>query len=290
LSTRIQQLNPRQFLCPSKILGFQNFGVSGFGVFGPRRFSPSLPSSTPDSRTSNLSSPGPTAQLSPTPVARGTFRRVHVTFGDVIGSHHSRLSSRLTGTWCTPMCPRPFQGNPMVRLLSDLRRRSFRRFGVSASGVRASPHLELSFAEILKLLSTLPLDPTVKFLSYDLRCRSFQNFGFRYFATCENKVLPLWFPRVPKCHPAATCPPDGWSRRIQDFAYRDFHVPVQLERVFKPCARFPDLTVTRVLLFPEQILRLQHFWCGVLSPCGQMPPRLRFHNTATPPELGNMVK
>jgi hypothetical protein len=166
-------------------------------------------------------------------------------------------------------------------------------FGVSgfrASGVHASTPLELPFAEILKLLSTPPLDPTVKFLSYDLRCRSFQNFGFRYFATCENKVLPFWFPGCRNVIRQPRVPPDGWSRRIQGFAYRDFHVPVQLQRVFKPCARFPDLTVTRVLLFPEQILRLQHFWCGVLSPCGQIPHRLRFHNTATPPELGNMVK
>jgi hypothetical protein len=78
--------------------------------------------------------------------------------------------------------------------------------GFRASGVHASTHLELPFAEILKLLSTLPLDQTVKLLSYDLWCRSFRNFGFRYFMTCENKVLPLWFlgcqnvvwqPRVP---------------------------------------------------------------------------------------------
>jgi hypothetical protein len=70
-------------------------------------------------------------------------------------------------------------------------------FGVSrfwALGVRASTPLELPFAKIPKSLSTPLLDPTVKFLSYDLRRRSFQNFDFRYFVTCENKVLPFWFP------------------------------------------------------------------------------------------------
>jgi hypothetical protein len=69
-------------------------------------------------------------------------------------------------------------------------------FGISgfwASRVRASTHLELPFAEILKLLSTLPLDQIVKLLSYDLQCRSFQNFRFRYFVTFEIKVLPLRF-------------------------------------------------------------------------------------------------
>jgi hypothetical protein len=178
--------------------GSANFGTSGLRVSGfwSTRLSHSLSGLLASgSRSTRLSTPchsnsrilkfrftllsGPTVQLSPLiTVARGTFRKVHVTFGDVIGSHHSRLSSRLTGTWCTPMCPRPFQGNPTVRLLSDLRRRSFRRFGVSASGVRASPHLELPFAEILKLRSILPLDPTV---TYDLRCRSFQEFHVSRF-------------------------------------------------------------------------------------------------------------
>jgi hypothetical protein len=60
---------------------------------------------------------GPTAQLSSfTTAACGTFRRVHITFNDVIGSHHSRLSPRLTGTWYAFMHPRPIQAwNPTVR-------------------------------------------------------------------------------------------------------------------------------------------------------------------------------
>jgi hypothetical protein len=62
---------------------------------------------SPKSRITLFS--GPTAQLSPfTTVACGTFRRVHVAFNDVIGSHHSRLSPRPTGTWYISMCPRPF--------------------------------------------------------------------------------------------------------------------------------------------------------------------------------------
>jgi hypothetical protein len=121
----------------------------------------------------------PTIQLSPLiTVACGMFRKVHITFGDVIRSHHSRLSSRLTGTWSTPMYPRPFQGNPTIRLLFDLWRRYFWHFEVSTLGVCASPHLELPFVEILKLRSILPLDLMV---TYDLRCRSFRNFAYHDF-------------------------------------------------------------------------------------------------------------
>jgi hypothetical protein len=62
---------------------------------------------SPKSRITLFS--GPTTQLSPfTTVACGTFRRVHVTFNDVIRSHHSRLSPRPTGMWYISMCPRPF--------------------------------------------------------------------------------------------------------------------------------------------------------------------------------------
>jgi len=70
---------------------------------------------SPKSRITLFS--GPTTQLSPfTTVACGMFRRVHVAFNDVIGSHHSRLSPRLTGTWYTFMRPRPIQAwNPTVR-------------------------------------------------------------------------------------------------------------------------------------------------------------------------------
>jgi hypothetical protein len=84
--------------------------------------------------------------------------------------------------------------------------------GFRASGVRASTHLKLPFAEISKLLSTLPLDQMVKFLSYDLRCRSFRNFGFRYFMTCENKVLPLWFTGCQNVVQQPRAPRDGRSR------------------------------------------------------------------------------
>jgi hypothetical protein len=70
---------------------------------------------SPKSRITLFS--GATAQLSPfTTMACGTFRRVHVAFNDVIGSHHSRLSSRLTGTWYAFMHPSPIQAwNPTVR-------------------------------------------------------------------------------------------------------------------------------------------------------------------------------
>jgi hypothetical protein len=178
--------------------GSTNFGTSGLQVSGfwSTRLSHSLSGLLASgSQSTRLSTPchsnsrilkfrftllfGPTIHLSPLiMMAYSTFRKVHITFSDVIRSHHSRLSSRLTGTWCTPMCPHPFQGNPTVRLLSDLWHRSFRRFGVSTSGVRASPHLELLFAEIMKLRSILRLDPMV---TYNLWCRSFRNFVYRNF-------------------------------------------------------------------------------------------------------------
>jgi hypothetical protein len=81
----------------------------------------------------------------------------------------------------------------MIRPFSNLWHKSFRVSGFRASRVRASTPLELSFAEILKLLSTPPLDQTVKFLSYDLWCRSFQNFRFRYFVTCETRFFTFDF-------------------------------------------------------------------------------------------------
>jgi hypothetical protein len=107
------------------------------------------------------------AQWSPTTtVARGTFMRVHVAFNDVIRSHHSHFSSRPTGTWYISMCPCPFLVKSNRSDLSQIYNAN--PFGVSgfrASEVRASTHLELPFAEILKSLSIKLLDPTVKFFS-----------------------------------------------------------------------------------------------------------------------------
>jgi hypothetical protein len=81
----------------------------------------------------------------------------------------------------------------MIRPFSNIWHISFHVSGSRASRVHASTPLELLFAEIPKLLSTPPLDPMVKFLSYDLRCRSFHNFGFRYFATCETRFFTFGF-------------------------------------------------------------------------------------------------
>jgi hypothetical protein len=74
---------------------------------------------------------GPTAQLSPfTTVACGTFRRVHITFNDLIGSHHSLLSPRPTGTWYISMCPRPFleksNGQIFLRSTTSITSRTFK--------------------------------------------------------------------------------------------------------------------------------------------------------------------
>jgi hypothetical protein len=80
----------------------------------------SLSRESPKSRITLFSDP--TAQLSPfTTVACGTFRRVHVAFNDIIGSHHSRLSLRPTGTWYAFIHPRPIQAwNPTVRSLPQI--------------------------------------------------------------------------------------------------------------------------------------------------------------------------
>jgi hypothetical protein len=125
----------------------------------------------PKSRVTLFS--GPTTQLSSfTTVACGMFRRVHVAFNDVIRSHHSCLSPRLTGTWYTFMHPRPIQAwNPTV--ISPPRINNADPFGVSwfrVSKVRASTHLELPFAEITNTLSTKLLDPMVKFFSPQSTC------------------------------------------------------------------------------------------------------------------------
>jgi hypothetical protein len=119
-------------------------------------------------------------QLSPTnTVARGRSRKVHVTFSDVIGSHHVHFYFRELGfrEFVHPHTS-PFSIVEIAKLRFTLRliQRSIflppiysvDRFGTSefwASGVCASAHLILPFAEILKLWSTHLLDPTVKLLS-----------------------------------------------------------------------------------------------------------------------------
>jgi hypothetical protein len=74
---------------------FWNF--RGFG-FWSQRFSHSLPSPTPDSRTFDLSRLGPTTQLSPTKVVtHGVLKKVHLTPSDVIGPHYFHFSFRSFG-------------------------------------------------------------------------------------------------------------------------------------------------------------------------------------------------
>jgi hypothetical protein len=67
----------------------------------------------------------------------------------------------------------------------------FSILGFRASGVRASTHLKLSFAEIMKLWSIHLLDPMVKFLSYDLWCRSFPDFRVSVFSNREFMMQRL---------------------------------------------------------------------------------------------------
>jgi hypothetical protein len=83
----------------------EDFGTSGLRVSGFRflRLPDLLSFPTSDFRNSDLLYPlGPhNTTVSTSTVVSGTLRWVHVTYDDVIGSHHSRLSPRLTGTWYT---------------------------------------------------------------------------------------------------------------------------------------------------------------------------------------------
>jgi hypothetical protein len=107
-TTQLSSLKSATILPSSEILGLRDFWFRGFG---PRGFQTCFPFQPPTSEILiYFTLRAHTTQLSPTTmVARGTFRRVHVAFNDVIGSHHSRFSSRPTSTWYTSMCPRPFQ-------------------------------------------------------------------------------------------------------------------------------------------------------------------------------------
>jgi hypothetical protein len=222
-------------------------------------------------------------------VARGTFRRVHLIFGDIIGSTTLaclfRIHWHVVHTHVSMSIPSEIQWLYLSQIYgADI-------FGVSGIGVRATTHLELPFAEIPKLLSTLPLDPMVKFLSYDLRCRSFLE--LRVFAISRlrkqgSSLLVSWVPK--RC--LTTMFPLKWTVLTNSgFCVSRFPHSCATLKVFKPCACSPDLTVVRVLLSSrtDPTASTLLVWSS-LSPCGHIPHRLQFHNTATPPELGNMVK
>jgi hypothetical protein len=193
-TTQLSPLKPVTVLQSPMALGLRDFGTSGFRYPGVHYAvtSNSLSLQSPKSKIRFTLFSGPTTQLSPlTTVARGTFRRIHVSIGDVFGSHRSRLSFQFSGTWYTSMHPRPFQAK-IQRLgpLSDLRRRSFRRFGVSGIGSPCIPYLELPFAEIPKLRFTRQLDPTVNSLPtiYGVDRFGISGFGFR---RCSPPSLPI---------------------------------------------------------------------------------------------------
>jgi hypothetical protein len=89
------------------------------------------------------------------------------------------------------MCPRLFKRkNPTVRLSLDLRRRSFRRFGISGIGSLCIPYLKLPSAEILKLWFTPPLNRTVNSFPtiYGVDRFGISGFGFR---RCSSPSLPI---------------------------------------------------------------------------------------------------
>ena len=132
LSTRIQQLNPQQFLGPSKISGLRDFGVSGFQGSDPRGFQNFLPFQPPTSEFPTYSTlRAHIAQWSPTTtIACDTFTRVHVAFNDFIRSHLSHFSSRPTGMWYISMSPHPFleksNGHIFLKSTASIASRTFK--------------------------------------------------------------------------------------------------------------------------------------------------------------------
>jgi hypothetical protein len=91
-TTQLSSLKSATILSYSEIFGLRDFWFQGFG---PRGFQTFFPFQHPTSEISiYFTLRAHIAQFSPTTtVAHGTFRRVHVTFNDVIGSHHSCISS-----------------------------------------------------------------------------------------------------------------------------------------------------------------------------------------------------
>jgi hypothetical protein len=178
--------------------------------------------------------------------------------------------------------------------------------GFRTSEVHASTHLKLPFSEIPRLRFTPPLNRMVNSLPmiYDVDHFEISSFGFQRCSSlpisrlCE--IRKVFATNSSVTLPDLTVKPSSHIYSVDllsfsgfwEFTYRDSHAPVQLQRFFfKPCAHFPDPTVTRVHYFPpEQIPRLQHHWCGFLSPCGHIPHPLWFHNTVIPPDLVSMVK
>jgi hypothetical protein len=149
----------------------------------------------------------------------------------------------------------------MVISFSDLRRRSFRRFGVSGIESSCTPHLELPSTEILKLQFTPPLNRTVNHLPM---IYGVDHFGVSGFGGVH---LPHFLSRLCEIQKnfttnSSVTPPDltvepssqiynvdllGFSS-FQEFAYRDSHTPMQFKRDFNPYTHFPDPTVTRAHL------------------------------------------
>jgi hypothetical protein len=196
---------------------------------------------------------GPTAQPSPlTAVERGMFWRVHITLGDVIGSHHSRLSSRLTGTWYTLMCPRTFQMKSngqiflrsMMQILLEFRGFGHREFVHPTSRTSICRNPEITVYSSAESDDQLP--------SYDLQCRSFRHFGFQrcspsslpIFRLCEIRKVFMTNSRTTL--PDLTIEPSsqiysvdllGFSS-FREFTYRDSHTPVQFKMDFNSLCTF----------------------------------------------------
>jgi hypothetical protein len=162
---------------------FRDFGTLGLRVSGlrPSRLSGLLSFPTPDFRNFDLRYPSDPHSIVVTHNYGGTWYinevpRCFLTMSSVPPlSLFSPTHWHMVQIHVSTSIPRKIQRSDLSQIYSA---DSFGVSGFRASKVRASTHLELPFAEIMKSLPTNLLDPTVKFFSHNLWCILFWDFEF----------------------------------------------------------------------------------------------------------------
>jgi hypothetical protein len=138
--------------------------------------------------------------------------------------------------------------NPMVRSLLRSMTQIFSVFQGFGHQEFVHPTSRTFVCRNPELWFTLPLDPTVKSSPTIYGVDRFRNPCFANSRLANTRVFLFGFSGAETSFGSHVVPPMDSPDEFQDFAYRDFHVLVQLQRVFKPCAHSPDLMVTRVRL------------------------------------------